>query len=75
MNMNTKGRHTISETALRRYTDAYTNIIFKILFQYFIILLCFYLTGISECCYVYYSIPNLYFTISLLMKRLLNLIC
>lgn len=67
--MNIRGRYTISETAFRRYTDAYTSIIFKILcFQYFIIL-GFYLPGISKCCYVYYSIPNLYFSISLLSNE------
>ena len=70
MNMNISGRYTISETAFRRYTDAYINIIFKIpCFQYFIILLGFYLPGISKCCYVYYSIPNLYFSISLLSNE------
>lgn len=66
-----QSRYIISETAFRRYTDAYTNIIFKILcFQYFIILLGFYLPGISECCYVYYSIPNLYFSIFLLSNEM-----
>ena len=39
-------------------------------FQYFIILLGFYLPGISECCYVYYSIPNLYFSIYLLSNEI-----
>ena len=46
-----------------------TNTIFKILcFQYFNFP-DFHLPGISECCYIYYSPPNLYFSISLLSNE------
>lgn len=50
-----------------------TNTIFKILcFQYFNFP-DFHLPGISECCYIYYSPPNLYFSVSLLSNERVQL--